>query len=102
MALAAWSTSSTIARWKCATAPGYRVHPVIVSERTAVAGDVGELVEEGVVALLGGCVLAEKALGDHHAVLGEHRPQGVDDPGLFLTLGPFAFPGPPPRPSSSF
>ena len=23
-------------------------------------------------------------------MLGEHRLQGVDDPGLFLTLGPFA------------
>ena len=37
------------------------------------------------------CVLAKEALSDHHAVLGEHRLQGVDDPGLFLTLGPFAF-----------
>ena len=46
---------------------GYRVHTVIVSDRSAIAGDVGELVEEGVVALLGGCVLAEEALGDHHA-----------------------------------
>jgi hypothetical protein len=35
---------------------------VIVGERTAVFGDVGELVEEGVIAVLGSCVLAEEAL----------------------------------------
>jgi len=32
---------------------GYRVQAVIVRERTAVFGDVGELVEEGVIAVLG-------------------------------------------------
>ena len=69
---------------------GYGVHPVIVGERAAVAGDVGELVEEGVVAILGGRVLAQEALTDYQAVLGEDRLQGVDDPGLLLTLGPFA------------
>jgi hypothetical protein len=41
---------------------GYGVHPVIVGERTAVFGEVGELVEEGVIAVLGSCVLAEEAL----------------------------------------
>src|SRR6516165_4613256 len=43
--LGAWSTSIIIARWKCATAPATAV---IVSERIAVAGDMGELIEEGV------------------------------------------------------
>jgi len=43
--LGAWSTSIIIARWKCATAPATAV---IVSERIAVAGDKGDLIEEGV------------------------------------------------------
>ena len=34
-----------MALWKCATAPATAV---IVSERIAVAGDMGELIEEGV------------------------------------------------------
>jgi hypothetical protein len=55
---------------------GYGVHPVIVGERAAVFGEVGELVEEGVVAILGGRVLAEEALTDYQAVLGEDRLQG--------------------------
>ena len=72
---------------------GYRVYAVIVRERPAVFGDVGELVEEGVVAILGGRVLAEEALTDHQAVLGEDWLQGINDPGLLLALGPFALPG---------
>jgi hypothetical protein len=64
---------------------GYGVHPVIVGERAAVFGEVGELVEEGVVAILGGRVLAQEALTDYQAGL-----QGVNDPGLLLTLGPLA------------
>ncbi len=59
-------------------------------ERTAVLGDVGELVEERVVAVLGSDVFAQEALSDHQAMLGEHRLQGINDPGLLLTLGPFA------------
>jgi hypothetical protein len=41
---------------------GYRVYAVIVGERPAVFGDVGELVEEGVVPILGSCVLAKEAM----------------------------------------
>jgi hypothetical protein len=72
---------------------GYRVHAVIMSVRSAAAGDVGELVEGGVVAVLAGRVLAEEALVDHHAVPSAHRLRCVDDSGLFLTLGPFALQG---------
>jgi len=39
---------------------GYRV---IVSERTAVFGDVGDLVEERVVAVLSGHVIPQEAEG---------------------------------------
>jgi hypothetical protein len=42
MALAVWSTSIIMARHRAR----YRVHSVIVRERTAVSGEVGELVEE--------------------------------------------------------
>jgi len=57
MALAAWSTSII---WPAGSGC---VHPVIVGERTAVAGDMGELIEEGVIPILLRCVLPEEALG---------------------------------------
>jgi hypothetical protein len=41
---------------------GYGVDTVIVSERTAVAGDVGQLVDEGVVAVLGSGVIPQEAM----------------------------------------
>jgi hypothetical protein len=40
---------------------GYGVETVIVGERTAVAGDVGELVEEGVVVVLSGHGIPQEA-----------------------------------------
>jgi len=41
---------------------GYCVYAVIVGERTAVFADAGELVEEGVVAVLGSHVIHQEAL----------------------------------------
>jgi hypothetical protein len=41
---------------------GYCVHPVIVGERTAVSGEVCELEQEGVVAVLGSHVIQQEAL----------------------------------------
>jgi hypothetical protein len=63
MALAAWLTSIIMARWKLEVGDGagYGVHTVIVGERPAVFGDVGELVEEGVVAVLGRHVIQQEA-----------------------------------------
>jgi hypothetical protein len=46
MALAAWSTVHHHCPLEVGYSAGCRVHPVIVGERTAVFGDMGELVEK--------------------------------------------------------
>ena len=90
MSLAAWVDVHHHGPLEVGYGAGYCVHQVIMRERTAVAGDAGELVEEGAVAVLGSHVLPEEALTDHEAVLGEQWLQCVDDADLFLALGPFA------------
>jgi hypothetical protein len=62
MALAAWSTSIIMARWKWATAPATASIRSSWVSAPRFFGDVSELVEEGVVAVLGSHVIQQEAL----------------------------------------
>jgi hypothetical protein len=50
-----------MARWKWATAPATASKQSSWVSEPRSFGDVGELVEEGVIAVLSSCVLAEEA-----------------------------------------
>jgi hypothetical protein len=62
MALAAWSMSIIMAGWKWATAPAAASMRSSCVSAPRLLGDVGELVEEGVVAVLGSHVIQQEAL----------------------------------------